>query len=199
MRESCLPPEIPVPASDPTAIGQRLRALRRERQLTLKDLSARSGVALSTLSKIELGQVAASYEKFVAVARALKVDIARLLDDRPAPAGAPRAVQGSLDDGTGYDAGPYHYRLLAGDYAGRRMTPMHGVIAARRIEDVPEPSRHAGQEFVTVLRGRLRIAFENGDSLSLGAGECAYFDSGVAHVYLSTGRGNAEVLVVMCD
>lgn len=188
-----------MPSPDRPAIGQRLRALRRAQQLTLKDLSARSGVALSTLSKIELGQVAASYEKFVAVARALKVDLSRLLDDQPAPAGAPRAVQGRLDEGAGYDAGPYHYRLLTGAYPGRRMTPMHGVIAARRVEDVPEPSRHAGQEFVTVLRGKLRIVFENGDSLALATGECAYFDSGIAHVYLSTGRGDAEVLVVMCD
>lgn len=188
-----------MPRPDRPALGQRLRALRRARQLTLKDLSARSGVALSTLSKIELGQVAASYDKFVAVARALQVDLSRLLDDRPEAAGAPRAVQASLHDGAGYDAGPYHYRLLAGAFPGRRMTPMHGVIAARRIEDVPEPSRHAGQEFVTVLRGRLRIVFENGDALALAAGECGYFDSGIAHVYLSTGRGSAEVLVVMCD
>ena len=65
------------PSPDHAAIGQRLRTLRRAQRLTLKALSARSGVALSTLSKIELGQVAAGYEKFVAVARALKVDIAR--------------------------------------------------------------------------------------------------------------------------
>lgn len=187
---------------DHTAIGQRLRALRRAQHLTLKELSARSGVALSTLSKIELGQVAASYEKFMAVARALKVDLSRLLDDRPGTAGAPhvvKAVKERMAEGSGYDAGPYHYRLLAGAYAGRRMTPMHGVIAARRLQDVPEPSRHAGQEFVTVLRGQLRIVFENGDAMSLRAGECGYFDSGIAHVYLSTGRGDAEVLVVMCD
>lgn len=183
---------------DRHALGQRLRTLRRKQRLTLKDLSVRSGVALSTLSKIELGQVAASYEKFSAVARALGVDIGRLFDAAPAAASA-GPVLTRFAEAAGVDAGPYHYRLLAADYAGRRMTPMVGTIKARRRDDVPEPSRHAGQEFVTVLAGRLRIEFEDGRALALSRGESAYFDSGVAHVYLSTGRSDAEVLVVMCD
>lgn len=184
---------------DRRALGERLRALRRQRKLTLKDLSARSGVALSTLSKIELGQVAASYEKFTAVARALGVDIGRLFDPRPRSPAAGDAVHTRFAEASGIDAGPYRYRLLAADYSGRRMTPMVGKIAARRREDVPEPSRHAGQEFVTVLSGRLRIEFEGGKSLALARGESAYFDSGVGHVYLSTGRSDAEILVVMCE
>lgn len=184
--------------TDRRALGQRLRTVRRQHRLTLKQLSERSGVALSTLSKIELGQVAASYEKFSAVARALGVDLGRLFDAH-APAPAAGAVLTRFDEATGIDAGPYHYRLLAADYAGRRMTPMVGTIAARRPEDVPEPSRHAGQEFVTVLAGRLRIVFEDGRALALSRGESAYFDSGTGHVYLSTGRGDAEILVVMCE
>jgi transcriptional regulator with XRE-family HTH domain len=183
---------------DRRALGQRLRSLRRQQRLTLKDLSARSGVALSTLSKIELGQVAASYEKFTAVARALGVDIGRLFEAQPAaPAAGP--VHTRFAETAGVDAGPYHYRLLAADYAGRRMTPMVGTISARRIEEVPESSRHAGQEFVTVLAGKLSILFEDGHALALSRGESAYFDSGVAHVYLSAGRGDAQVLVVMCE
>jgi mannose-6-phosphate isomerase-like protein (cupin superfamily) len=48
-----------------------------------------------------------------------------------------------------------------------------------------------------VLSGSVRIAFESGESIALKRHETAYFDSGVGHVYLSTGRGPAEVVVVM--
>ena len=48
------------------ALGLRLRAIRKNKGFTLKALSAQSGVALSTLSKAELGQTSLSYEKFVA-------------------------------------------------------------------------------------------------------------------------------------
>lgn len=52
-------------------VGRRLRRARRESGLTLADLARRSGVPLSTVSKIELGRHAASHEKLVALARAL--------------------------------------------------------------------------------------------------------------------------------
>jgi mannose-6-phosphate isomerase-like protein (cupin superfamily) len=50
-----------------------------------------------------------------------------------------------------------------------------------------------------VLAGRVRIRFESGEVLDLARQESAYFDSGVGHVYLSTGRGDAQVLVVMAE
>ena len=84
-------------------MGERLRAIRKAQRLTLKALSARSGVALSTLSKIELGQISVSYEKLAAVARALDVDIAALFDPRagaaPARGRRPVVVRSTLDDG----------------------------------------------------------------------------------------------------
>src|ERR1700728_2413541 len=38
-----------------SAVGPRLRVLRREREITLADLSARTGVSVSTLSRLESG------------------------------------------------------------------------------------------------------------------------------------------------
>src|SRR3546814_1569799 len=61
------------------AMGVRLRGIRKNKGFTLKQLSAVSGVALSTLSKAELGQTALSYEKFVAIALALDVAMSLLL------------------------------------------------------------------------------------------------------------------------
>lgn len=183
-------------------MGARLREIRKARRMTLKVLSQRSGVALSTLSKIELGQITVGYEKFGAVAHALEVDIAALFDPRadPSPGAAPPvAVHSTLADAPRYDEGHYAFRMLATDFTGRRMTPVHGTIAARSLADFPDYIRHAGQEFVMVLAGRVRIAFETGQTIDLSRHESAYFDSGVGHVYLSTGRGDAQVIVVMTE
>ncbi|BCQ59264.1 hypothetical protein PBOI14_10140 [Pseudomonas sp. Boi14] len=70
------------PLIDRTQVGARLRTIRKNQKLTLKQLSERSGVALSTLSKMELAQVSVSYEKLAAAARALGVDIAQLFTPR---------------------------------------------------------------------------------------------------------------------
>jgi transcriptional regulator with XRE-family HTH domain len=186
-------------------MGARLRQIRKAHRLTLKALSDKSGVALSTLSKIELGQISVSYEKFAAVARALEVDIARLFDPRadvPQARGhgkAPVVVRSTLDAAPRYDAQNYDYRMLATDFPGKRMTPLHGSIVARALDEFPDFIRHPGQEFVMVLSGSVRIHFETGETIALGRAQSAYFDSGVGHIYLSTGRGNAQVVVVMSE
>jgi len=188
---------------DRERVGARLRAIRKGQGLTLKDLSARSGVALSTLSKIELGQISVSYEKFAAVARALDVDIAALFDARAcaAPAGGrrPVVVRSTLAAAPSYDAENYDYRMLATAFPGKRMTPLHGTIVARRLAQFPDYIRHPGQEFVMVLSGRVCIHFETGETIELARQESAYFDSGVGHVYLSTSKADAQVVVVMAD
>ena len=50
-----------------------------------------------------------------------------------------------------------------------------------------------------VLSGRVRIHFETGEAIELERQESAYFDSGVGHVYLSIGKADAQVVVVMAD
>ncbi|WAI80949.1 MULTISPECIES: helix-turn-helix domain-containing protein [Achromobacter] len=186
--------------ADRSSLGMRLRALRRARSMTLKELSALTGVALSTLSKMELGQVSISYAKFAAVARALDVDIAALFGPVTAPetdGPAPSALRCTLAESPGYLTGTYDYKLLAGQYPQRSMTPMYGRILARDESEFDDYMRHAGQEFLVVLEGELEIRFENGESLVLAKHETAYFDSGVGHIYLSRSAKPAEVMVVM--
>ena len=189
---------------DRTRMGERLREIRKGRRLTLKALAERSGVALSTLSKIELGQISVSYEKLAAAARALDVDIGQLFDARAgglsnAVGKGPVVVRSTLDDAPGYDGQNYDYRMLATDFPGKRMTPLHGTIVARAMSQFPDFVRHAGQEFVMVLAGSVRIHFETGEAIELRRQESAYFDSGVGHIYLSTGKADARVLVVMAE
>ena len=193
----------PAPEADRVQLGLSLRAHRKARRLTLKDLSGRSGVALSTLSKMELGQISVSYEKLAAVARALSLDVGQLLDARAAAprAGAaqPMVVWSEDGDAPAYSSGNYDYRVLAAGFPGKRMTPLHGRILAHDRSRFPDFVRHAGQEFVTVLSGRVRIEFETGEAVEMGRHESAYFDSGVGHIYLSLGRTDAQVLVVMSE
>ncbi|MGH6639750.1 MAG: helix-turn-helix domain-containing protein [Polaromonas sp.] len=190
------------PEADRVQLGLRLREHRKARRLTLKDLSGRSGVALSTLSKMELGQISVSYEKLAAVARALALDVGQLFDVRalaPAGAAAPSVVWSSADTAPAYSSGNYDYRMLATDFPGKRMTPLHGRIVARERDQFPDFIHHPGQEFVMVLSGRVRIEFETGEVIEVGRHESAYFDSGIGHIYISLGRADAQVLVVMSE
>lgn len=192
-----------LPLLDRSEVGGRLRQIRKARQLTLKQLSALSGVPVSTLSKMELAQVSVSYEKLAAAARALEVDIAQLFRasgavSAPGPA---TVVVDSLPDAAGYATGTYDYHPIAGGFPGRRMTPAYARIIARERGQFDDFIRHPGQEFAVVLNGRVRIEFETGETVSIGPQETAYFDSQVGHIYLSESEdgGDAHVMVVMTD
>ncbi|MCG8905802.1 MULTISPECIES: helix-turn-helix domain-containing protein [unclassified Pseudomonas] len=188
---------------DRDEVGARLRAVRKQQKLTLKQLSDLSGVAVSTLSKMELAQVAVSYDKLAAAARALQVDIAQLF--RPLPPvgglmGLKTFVKTRVDETAGYDTGGYEYYPIAGDFPQRSMTPLYARIFAREVGEFDDYVRHPGQEFAMVVSGRVRIQFETGESVCIGLRETAYFDSSVGHLYLNDGdAGEAQVMVVMSE
>lgn len=191
------------PLIDRAQVGARLRVIRKNQKLTLKQLSERSGVALSTLSKMELAQVSVSYEKLAAAARALGVDIAQLFSPAKANVSAiqPTVVSTAIDTAAGYSTGNYEYHPMAGDFPGRSMTPVYARICAREMSQFEDYIRHPGQEFAVVLAGRVRIQFETGESVSVGCRETVYFNSAIGHIYLAEGEegSDAEVMVVMSE
>src|SRR5215212_1490394 len=64
-------------------LGAALRAIRSQMRLTLADVSARTGVSVSTLSKVENGQLSPTYDKLVQLSEGLEVDIGAFFDARP--------------------------------------------------------------------------------------------------------------------
>ena len=59
-------------------MGERLRQLRLEQELTLAEVAKRSGLAVSTVSKVERGLMALTYDRFSQLADGLGVDMAEL-------------------------------------------------------------------------------------------------------------------------
>ncbi|MDG4832855.1 helix-turn-helix domain-containing protein [Solwaraspora sp. WMMD1047] len=166
-----------------TAVGPRLRTLRRQRETTLTDLSAATGISVSTLSRLESGQRRPTLELLLPLARAYGVQIDELVG--APPTGDPRI----------------HLKPVARN--GMTMIPLTrragGLQAYKLIIPVRrQPSElksHEGYEWMYVLSGRLRLLLGDQDLL-LGAGEAAEFDTRVPHWFGSAGPAAAEVLVL---
>jgi transcriptional regulator with XRE-family HTH domain len=185
---------------DHKAVGARLRDARKARGLTLMQLSEESGIAVSTISKTERGDIAVTYDKFAALAHALQVEFDTIFGRTRRPAASP-IVPTFTASGTQmiYDTPNYEYGMLANDLTGKRMVPMRAHVRARKLSDFPDFIRHSGEEFVFLLHGSLELRFETGAVFELKPGDSLYFDSSVGHVYLSTGKKPAEVLVCCVD
>lgn len=175
-----------------------LRAVRRQHGLTLQTLAEQTGLTKSYLSKIERRQSTPSIAVAIKVARALDVDVARLFSDE-APEekiAVDRAVDRAPDHAPDHGAGLQRYRALAPGLLGKSMSPFV-VRPTGTAADDPHPV-HPGQEFVFVHAGTIELDY--GDrTVTLAAGDSAYFDASVSHCIRAFGTAQAEVVVVAAD
>jgi transcriptional regulator with XRE-family HTH domain len=165
------------------AVGPRLRALRRQRETTLADLSAATGISVSTLSRLESGGRRPTLEQLLPLARAHGVTLDELVD--APPTGDPRIhLRPTTHDGmtilplTRRAGGIQAYKLVL--HPGARPTE-------------PDPQTHEGYEWLYVLNGRLRLVLGEHD-LILTPGEAAEFDTRVPHWFTAAGTEPVEFL-----
>ena len=166
-----------------TAVGHRLRALRRERELTLVDISAVAGISVSTLSRLESGARRPTLELLLPLAHAYRVTLDELVD--APPTGDPRIhLRPIRRNGMTMLA---LTRRAGGIQAYKIVIP--GVSRRKR----PDPQTHEGYEWLYVLNGRLRLVLGDQD-LVLAPGEAAEFDTRVPHWFGAPGPEPVEFL-----
>lgn len=165
------------------AVGPRLRALRQERKTTLADLSATTGISVSTLSRLESGSRRPTLELLLPLARAHGVTLDELVD--APPTGDPRVHLRPVRR-FGMTMLPLT-RRAGGIQAYKLVIPAGG----RRRE--PELKTHEGYEWVYVLNGRLRVVLGEHD-LVLEPGEAAEFDTRVPHWFGAADDAAVEFL-----
>jgi transcriptional regulator with XRE-family HTH domain len=177
--------------------GQRLRCLRQDARLTLKDLAARADLAASTISKIENDRMSPTYDVLLKLARALKMDLSRLLEG-PMPAGTAMPL-GRLDvtranERQRLPTGVYEYQPFAIGLNRKLMDPTFVTVRARDVSDFPELITHPGEELVYVLSGTVELHSQFYAPIRLEAGDSVYYDARMGHGYISVGPEDATIL-----
>ncbi|GAA4632281.1 XRE family transcriptional regulator [Actinoallomurus vinaceus] len=160
------------------AVGPRLRTLRRQRETTLTDLSAATGISVSTLSRLESGARRPTLELLLPLAKAYGVTLDELVD--APPTGDPRIHLRPL---TRHGMTMLPLTRRAGGIQAYKL-----VIPADSSRRKPDPQTHEGYDWLYVLNGRLRLILGDQD-LVLSPGEAAEFDTRVPHWF---GAADAE-------
>lgn len=189
-----------MPAAAPT-LGALLRSLRARENWTLKQMSERSGIPVSTLSKVEHDRLTLSYDKLYQLSKRLGMRMSELFaegDDGATPPVTARRSLGARDTAVRVETPNYDYYYLCTELRRKRMIPVLTTIRAKTSEEFGDLVHHAGEEFVYVLSGRITVSTEFYDPITLDAGQSIYIDSSMGHAYLAAeGRREAEVLAVM--
>lgn len=193
--------------SSPNKPGQAIRALRNKLGLTLQDVSERTGLAVSTISKLEMGRASLSYEKLSLVSAGLGTHMSELLSllaekpqVEPIPSAPSRRIVQRLGEGLSVQTSSYSQTFLAVELLNKRLVPLIAEIRARTISEfVAEFGgmiKHAGEEFTYVLEGEVEFHTECYAPVRLKVGESVYFDSSMGHAYIVVSDGPCRVLCV---
>lgn len=184
-------------------LGARLRKLRKAEQMTLSDLAAVSGVALSTISKIENGALSPTLDKVLRLAEGLNITISQLIDEDAASVAEPppnsRLVPARAGDGIVIDTQNYEYRYLCSELKNKRMMPIRARIKAATMQEFGPLERHGGEEFLIVLEGTIEVHTEFYAPVTLERGEGIYLDSTMGHAYLNAGDVDAEAICICTE
>jgi transcriptional regulator with XRE-family HTH domain len=184
--------EVPAPS-------RAIRDARISQGLSLRALSARAGLPYSTLSKLENGKMALTYDKLIRLAQALNVDIKDIIanaEARDAPVAVGRRSVTRAGEGVDADSEKHLHHYPAADLLGKMMTPIVIDVQARSVDELGGLVRHSGEEYLYVISGSMELHSDLYAPLTLAAGDSVYFDSGMAHGYVRTSSEPCRVLAV---
>jgi transcriptional regulator with XRE-family HTH domain len=184
--------------SSPPTLGAVMRGIRSRSGWTLKEMSAKSGIPVSTLSKVEHDRLTLSYDKLQQLSQRLNIRMSDLFAEGSED-GAPRVTGrrsvGTIESAVRVTTDNYDYHYLCTDLRQKRMIPILTRIRAHSASEFGELVHHQGEEFIYVLEGRIEVHSEYYDPVVLDVGQGIYLDSSMGHAYV-VGEGCDEALVL---
>src|SRR3954447_19597008 len=178
-------------------LGRILRDLRNHRGWTLKEMSERSGIPVSTLSKVEHDRLTPTYDKLLQLSKKLNIRMSELFaESEPTEQGvtARRSI-GRQGDAVRVTTPNYDYYYLCTEVRRKRMIPIITRIRAKSLGQFGDLVRHSGEEYIHVLEGSIIVHTEFYDPVELRTGEGIYLDSNMGHAYVAA-EGCDEALVL---
>lgn len=182
--------------AEPLDLGARVRELRKARDWTLEYAANQAGLARSTLSKIENGQMSPTYEALKKLAEGLEISVPQLFTPPQRDQVNGRMTVTKSGDGAAHATATYEHELLADGLSRKQMLPYRARVRARSMEEFDGWVRHDGEEFLYVLTGVIKLYTEFYEPIEMRRGDSAYYDAAMGHNVISTSPEDAMILWV---
>ncbi len=180
----------------PIDLGLRVRSLRKSRNWTLEQAARQAGLARSTLSKIENGQMSPTYDALKKLATGLEISVPQLFTPAMAEHAGGRMVVTRTDEITRKLTTTYEHDLMAEALNPKKMLPYRARVRARSMEEFDGWIRHEGEEFLYVLTGAIQLFTEFYEPVEMRRGDSAYYDGTMGHNVISVSAEDATILWV---
>jgi transcriptional regulator with XRE-family HTH domain len=176
--------------------GVALKALRRKYGWTLAEVSRRTGVATSTLSRIENDRTSLTFDKLARLSAGLEVDILAVFGNgtgfetrTSGRRSITRVGEGkTVETRTSWNLYP------AWDLLNKSIMPVVAELHAHSLEEFGDLMRHPGEEYAYVLEGEVDLYTSLYAPVRLQTGDSIYFDSSMGHAYVCAREQRCRVL-----
>lgn len=177
-------------------LGGAIRQTRKRLNLSLKELSERSGLTVSQLSKLENGKQRISVDLALKIAGVLHVPVTSFLS---APSVRPLARRSIVRAGTGtrHETRGMVFEVLSSDFRDKSNLFWNVTVTGRSLEETGGWRSHAGEEFLQILSGSLILYTQHYEPLLLETGDSILFDGEMEHGYVC--HGDAPTLLFMSN
>lgn len=177
-------------------LGQRVRQLRKARSWTLEQAAQQAGLARSTLSKIENGQMSPTFDAVRKLATGLNISIPQLFTAPKTGKVLGRRSVTRAGEGKHHITTTYEHEILASDISQKAMLPYRATVRSRSFDDFDGWVRHDGEEFMYVLTGVIEFFTEFYEPIVMRRGDSAYYDATMGHNVISKSDEDAVILWV---
>lgn len=181
-------------------VGEKIRSVMTARNISLAELSERTGLNDAQINFILESEVVPSLAPLIKIARGLGVRLGTFLDDseqmgsvvhRSNELQTPAAFSSQLSTANSH----LDFFALAGNKAGRHMEPFIIDIKPASTHE-PVLSSHEGEEFIYVLSGKIKVSYGRDEQI-LSQGDSIYYDSIVEHLVSAADDQPAKILAVV--
>lgn len=189
--------DIAQTCSEPVeSVGERIRTLRREKGLSLEELSQLTGFEIPFLEDLENNKVQPQLGTSIKLSKALDSAFGRIVsgvgnqlysitrESEEVPVSRSTSKKGAQEI--------YSYMSLAPDVKGRHMEALIVELKENPDEDM---SVHAGEEFIYVLDGSVALKI-GADDFVLEPGDSVYYLSTTPHL-IAAKTGAAKIIAVL--
>ena len=176
-----------------TNLGSRIKKARRKKQLTLRELAKKTGLTNSFLSQLETNRVSPSVSSLRKIAVALGTKVGAFFEDEEK-----KDFLFIRKDGRkkfSWENSKAHCQVLASGMLNIQMEPL--LITLEPGGETGElVNSHEGEEFGTVLKGKVRLVLDDKEYI-MEKGDSVYYRSVNSHKVVNVGKKKADILWVI--
>lgn len=176
-------------------LGEKIKVLRTEKSLSLKDLSNRSGISAAAIHKIESNGIIPTITTMMKIADALGKNVSHFIEESKEDRSVVFVPAKKREPILTFKKGLELNGISAKQYGDFIMTAAYAVLDVGASSG-KKPMKHKGEELVYCLQGKVEFKIK-GETYVLGPGDSLNYRTQIDHKWKNIGDKKAKLIWVL--